>query len=90
MGGGGFGYAGYGQQGRPFGNRHERQYKEADYTYAYSDSYAGEAAKSNIDDMMKDIEKKAMWKEIEELRAKLAQFEKQQGQNSENLKKEEK
>jgi phage shock protein C len=31
---------------------------------------------SGIDDMMKDIEKKAMQKEIEELKAKLAQLEK--------------
>lgn len=30
----------------------------------------------HLDDMMKDIEKKAMWKEIEELRAKLAKYEK--------------
>jgi len=29
-----------------------------------------------IDEMMKDIEKKAMWKEIEELRAKVAKYEK--------------
>ncbi|WP_159885580.1 PspC domain-containing protein [Paenibacillus puerhi] len=35
---------------------------------------------SDLDDMMKDIEKKAMWKEIEELRAKVAKYEKQQGQ----------
>jgi phage shock protein C len=31
---------------------------------------------SNLDDMMKDIETKAMKKEIEELRAKLAKYEK--------------
>lgn len=37
----------------------------------------GQAA-SDLDDMMKDIEKKAMWKEIEELRAKVANYEKQQ------------
>lgn len=35
-----------------------------------------EPLKSNIDEMMKDIERKALQKEIEELRAKLAQFEK--------------
>lgn len=29
-----------------------------------------------LDDMMKDIEQKAMWKEIEQLRAKLAKYEK--------------
>jgi phage shock protein C len=35
-----------------------------------------EPAASNLDDMMKDIEQKAMKKEIEELRAKLAKYEK--------------
>lgn len=35
-------------------------------------------AGDNLDDLMKDIEKKAMWKEIEELRAKVAQYEKNQ------------
>jgi phage shock protein C len=34
------------------------------------------AAESNLDEMMKDIEKKALWKEIEELRAKVAKYEK--------------
>jgi len=33
-------------------------------------------AATGIDEMMKDIEKKAMWKEIEELRAKVAKYEK--------------
>lgn len=33
-------------------------------------------AESSIDEMMKDVEKKAMWKEIEELRAKVAKYEK--------------
>jgi hypothetical protein len=33
-------------------------------------------AASSIDEMMKDVEKKAMWKEIEELRAKVAKYEK--------------
>lgn len=33
-------------------------------------------AESSIDEMMKDVEKKALWKEIEELRAKVAKFEK--------------
>jgi phage shock protein C len=35
-------------------------------------------AGDNLDEMMKDIEKKAMWKEIEDLRAKVAQYEKNQ------------
>ncbi|MGG1552890.1 PspC domain-containing protein [Paenibacillus ferrarius] len=40
---------------------------------------AFEAAKpaNNIDEMMKDIEKKALQREVEELRAKVARFEKQ-------------
>lgn len=33
-------------------------------------------ASPSIDEMMKDVEKKAMWKEIEELRAKVAKYEK--------------
>lgn len=31
---------------------------------------------TELDEMMKDIEKKALWKEIEELRAKVAKYEK--------------
>jgi phage shock protein C len=37
---------------------------------------AAQQASTNIDDMMKDIEKKAMQKEIEELKARLAKLEK--------------
>ncbi|WP_438449263.1 PspC domain-containing protein [Gorillibacterium sp. sgz5001074] len=37
---------------------------------------APKPVESTIDDMMKDVEKKAMWKEIEELRAKVAKYEK--------------
>lgn len=33
-------------------------------------------AATNVDDMMKDLEKKSLQKELEELRAKLAQYEK--------------
>lgn len=43
-----------------------------------SPGYA-EPAKDPLDEMMKDVEKKAMHKEIEELRAKLAQYEKNKG-----------
>lgn len=39
-----------------------------------------DAAGSHLDDMMNDIEKKAMRKEIEELRAKVARYEQQQNQ----------
>ncbi|NTZ19261.1 PspC domain-containing protein [Paenibacillus sp. JMULE4] len=48
--------------------------------YAQPASGYGEPARSSLDDMMKDIEKKALRKEIEELRAKVAQYEKQQNQ----------
>jgi phage shock protein C len=41
-----------------------------------SSQFQQESSSSNIDEMMKDIEKKAMWKEIEELRAKVAKYEK--------------
>jgi phage shock protein C len=37
---------------------------------------APQPAANSIDEMMKDVEKKAMWKEIEELRAKVAKYEK--------------
>lgn len=47
---------------------------------SYNSTY--ESTKSNnIDEMMKDIEKKALQKEIEELRAKVAQFEKNNDNN---------
>lgn len=54
---------------------HERN--EYDANYAYQTDAKSDSG-SNLDDMMKDIEKKAMWKEIEELRAKIAKYEKQQ------------
>ncbi|MNC16800.1 hypothetical protein D3C75_646620 [compost metagenome] len=41
-----------------------------------SASQQAQPANSSIDEMMKDVEKKAMWKEIEELRAKVAKYEK--------------
>lgn len=52
---------------------------------SYGDYYTGNAnpkgapqqpAASDLDEMMKDIEKKALQKEIEELKAKLAKYEK--------------
>lgn len=47
------------------------------YNRNYSQPYEEpKSSKPDIDEMMEDIEKKAMWKEIEELRAKLAKFEK--------------
>lgn len=51
---------------------------------SFNNSYSSKAHRqqpmqeqtSNIDEMMEDIEKKAMWKEIEQLRAKVAKYEK--------------
>ncbi|MCZ8522854.1 MULTISPECIES: PspC domain-containing protein [Paenibacillus] len=54
---------------------HEAEYKQA------AGQNEPQAAASDLDDMMKDIEKKAMWKEIEELRSKVEQYEKQQKQS---------
>lgn len=51
--------------------------------YKYNDPYSAgpmnsnKQSSSNLDDMMKDIEKKAMQKELEELRARLAKLENQ-------------
>lgn len=75
-GGYGAGHGGYG--GGHFHHNH------TGYTgggSAYANPAAGgrpynEPPKSDLDEMMKDIEKKAMQKEIEELRAKLAKYEK--------------
>jgi len=36
----------------------------------------GQPSTAGLDDMMKEVEKKALWKEIEELRAKVAKYEK--------------
>ncbi|AEI42082.1 PspC domain-containing protein [Paenibacillus mucilaginosus] len=52
-------------------------HQEAEYAQAAGQQ--GPQA-SDLDDMMKDIEKKAMWKELEELRSKVAMYEKQQNQ----------
>ncbi|WP_282939872.1 PspC domain-containing protein [Paenibacillus sp. RC67] len=54
----------------------EGQYNQAGY--GYEGQQQAKNAGADLDDMMKDIEKKAMWKEIEELRSKVAQYEKQQ------------
>lgn len=84
-------YDGYGRPNRSYGGqtfeRPERNYRDAEYSSHQQGARAGGAAQpgaSNIDDMMKDIEKKAMWKEIEELRAKVAQFEKQNRSETNN------
>ncbi|NHN34576.1 PspC domain-containing protein [Paenibacillus agricola] len=61
-------------------NRNDRRQHEAEYqnTQGHSQGNSQSNAGDNLDEMMKDIEKKAMWKEIEELRAKVAQYEKNQ------------
>ncbi len=43
---------------------------------SFSAAGSQEPSPSHLDAMMKDVETKAMWKEIEELRAKLAKYEK--------------
>ncbi|WP_442602973.1 PspC domain-containing protein [Paenibacillus sp. KN14-4R] len=48
----------------------------------YRATYEAPQQTDNIDAMMKDIEKKAMQKEIEELRIKLNQLEKNQNKNN--------
>lgn len=69
---------------RRCGQRHDYQgdpREQEGYYQANGSAYQGQnKAESDLDDMMKDIEKKAMWKEIEELRARVAQYEKQQQQ----------
>lgn len=61
---------------------HERAEYEGHYSQAAAGGYGQEPNTSDLDDMMKDIEKKAMRKEIEELRAKVAAYEKQQNQQT--------
>lgn len=55
------------------------QYKAND---TFTSNMNTKQATSNLDDMMKDIEKKAMQKELEELRARLAKLENQNNNNS--------
>lgn len=61
--------------GHGFGGHHGHQHT---HSAGYNGGYAGphaEEKKSNIDEVMKDIERKAMQREIEELKAKLASME---------------
>jgi phage shock protein C len=76
----------------PYGGSYGGSYNNASYTgggWNNHKSYSGNETSygsgvgsssstsgSNIDEMMKEIEKKALQKELEELRAKVAQFEK--------------
>lgn len=58
-------------------NYHWEHDPKVNHNRNYSQPYEEpKSSKPDIDEMMDDIEKKAMWKEIEELRAKLAKFEK--------------
>jgi phage shock protein PspC (stress-responsive transcriptional regulator) len=57
-----------------YGDRHEYEAQYGSYEGQSSQGKAGD----DFDDKMKDIEKKAMWREIEELRAKVASYEKNQ------------
>ncbi|AIQ65517.1 hypothetical protein PSTEL_22765 [Paenibacillus stellifer] len=65
----------------PHGSQHGRRPYEApgprDAGYGRTGAFG--AQDSGLDDMMKDIEKKAMQKEIEELKRKLAQYENEKG-----------
>ncbi|TDF91856.1 PspC domain-containing protein [Paenibacillus piri] len=55
----------------------DRREYDAQYN-SYEGPHGQGQAGSDFDDKMKDIEKKAMWREIEELRAKVASYEKNQ------------
>jgi phage shock protein C len=58
-------------------NEYDAQYSQAGYGYE-GQGQGPHGSDSDFDDKMKDIEKKAMWREIEELRAKVASYEKNQ------------
>jgi phage shock protein C len=51
-------------------------YKTPAQAQPRTDSFSSSAGPNKIDDMMKDIEEKALRTEVEQLRAKLAQYEK--------------
>lgn len=60
-----YGYGGPGSYGR-----------EPNHNPNYDKNYANTAQDSGLDAMMKDIEKKALQKEVEELKQKLSKYEK--------------
>lgn len=71
----------YGRQNYPGGawnhhksHNHHQAPQQPTSKYA---SYEASQPTNNIDEMMKDIEKKALQREVDELRAKVARFEKQ-------------
>lgn len=73
--GGGHHNHGYGNPGNPGNAYRDPQY--ADPRYQQQSAFSGSA--SNLDSMMEDIEKKAMEKELEELRRKLSKYENEKG-----------
>ncbi|MDT3427955.1 phage shock protein PspC (stress-responsive transcriptional regulator) [Paenibacillus forsythiae] len=83
---GGYGRRGCGSRGPfghsgPFNPPGSRSFGRNDhYDRRYSKASGYSEQDSGLDDMMKDIEKKAMQKEIEELRRKLAQYEDKKGE----------
>ncbi|PZE21194.1 PspC domain-containing protein [Paenibacillus xerothermodurans] len=60
-------------------NTYDAQYSQSGY--GFQGQPGASAPQSDFDEKMQDIEKKAMWKEIQELRAKLAAYEKNQQTN---------
>ncbi|NGM84655.1 PspC domain-containing protein [Paenibacillus sp. 7124] len=77
---GGYSRRGCGHRG-PFGPSGPRPYgRDGHYDPRYGQSGGHAAQESALDDMMKDIEKKAMQKEIEELKRKLSKYEDKKGE----------
>jgi phage shock protein PspC (stress-responsive transcriptional regulator) len=89
--GGGYGrtYGGgtyYGGHGTSYGTGHGVSRGGFHTTHGTSASAYGTASeppRTDLDEMMRDVETKALRKEIEELKAKLAQFEKAQNEKGE-------
>ncbi|WP_424769380.1 PspC domain-containing protein [Paenibacillus sp. sgz302251] len=71
LGGSGAGYGTESQFGGPYKNPPQPQ-----GTWSSTDAGVNPAASSQFDSMMDDLEKKALRREIEELKAKLAKYEK--------------
>lgn len=79
------GYPGAPNSSYPYGNSYQgMQANQPPYPPPYSPvppqaappQSSQQKTGTELDEMMKDIEKKALWKEIEELRAKVAKYEK--------------
>lgn len=69
-------YTGGAWNGPTSHRNHHQSHQSHQPTSKYA-SYEASQPTNNIDEMMKDIEKKALQREIDELRAKVAGFEKQ-------------